>query len=194
MKFNSNYLEMVKASELIRQMRENVNLGEYYFDTKSGKVEICIVESLKLEKDEFWIPRVDQLLELLPEEDSHQGGARRSVESLTNCYHIPNSGKTYETYNEYFLSLFIYRKEHKIWVEGIDGNSKPNNIWNWRSENELLNEKVGIENKTKSDTRLVSIKDDSGKDIGRRTERIKYNFDKKEIEVVEVLDEYYYTK
>lgn len=201
--FSKDYLKMVvkAAPELLAAHgdSEKFGQGEYFLTyTDKKRIDIQRGASMSLEEDftvyrgvMIWVPRLDQLVHMASPIDKLQGGARRSLVGIDNPYFIPNSSKTYQSFEEQALAVWMNRQHRKIWVEG---GTKGSDNWNWVLEKDLLEKKIGVSTGTNTDSegdiRTIELKDNNDKVIGCRTEKIVYNFEKGEVEVLEVLNEY----
>lgn len=188
MEFCKEYIKMIKSANKLQSdlKNEGIILGDYYLENEKSdeeKPKLCIEEKLKGNK--VWIPRIDQLLSMIDgcikEKTVDVEGVKNRIILLTNCYFIPNKNKTYHTYEEYLMATFMYNKYKVIWVDG-----------KWKNEQQLLFEKLGIENDM-SKTRTISIKDENGKDIGKRTETFEIN-EQNQTVVTGIISEYLYKK
>ncbi len=183
---------MCKSSELVQS--GGIELFDLIYNSKTKKVQIFDNLTEDIGKESYKVLNVESLLSMISSKDYNgKINSRKTMESLGNCYHIPNRGKTYETHEEYLLSILMYREKKSVWVDGLNEKGEPDGKFTWKPEKELIREKLGFEKTNdQTDKRTVSILSDNGNIIGCRTEKIQYNFETSQIEVLEVIDEYLY--
>lgn len=191
MKFTDDYIAMARASEEMQEMRKGgLLIGDYGYLKNLGGTFLTLDNKDK--NRETWLPRTDQLLELLPCANMLQGGARRSLEAFAlGCYFIPNKKRSYPDYNEYLLAYHMHSVHKKLWVPKLDKNGKSTGHNHWVNQTELLDAKLGVKTKGKvtkeTEIRNVTECNENGKPVAIRTEKYRYDEKKGEVVVVKVL-------
>lgn len=190
MEITNNYILMCEYAEEIQKVRKGkLERGDFHLVEDTGEIEIWDGDSLDKPNYTFiWLPRIDQILELFGNADKGEtAGSRRTIEFLENSYHIPNKHNTYPTIEEHVISKYMFHFFKKVWVEEFDRKPvKGECRLRWVPEVKVKSKKleIDLEKMNEYDYRTVTTYKENGEPAGIKTERIKYNFDTGQIEVV----------
>lgn len=183
MKVSQEFIQMAKASVEIQSKRTELQPGDFY--SPDGKT-IKLFKGRKVKRF-IWIPRIDQLFEIVPDLLDQQEGSRRLFEAMSQSYYIPNPRHTYNTIEEHIFSYIMYRCYGKIWLPKLDKKGRHTGYYHWYSERQAKVDKletlIGKLEDQEVEYRTVPVYK-NGTIVAMKTERYTFDFDSGKVVVL----------